>query len=89
MAMLEHNLGLTSVYALLNDARGVEPKYTTWKRRPKGEIKRTIDYLFFTSQLHPVGHYKLPTEAEVPPERTPSLAYPSDHFALGADFQFS
>merc|ERR1712216_827437 len=34
-AVMEHNLGVTSVYALLNDVRGVEPKYTTWKRRPK------------------------------------------------------
>ena len=28
-----------------------EPEYTTWKLRPKGEIKRCIDYIFHSSSL--------------------------------------
>ena len=33
------------------DTRSEEPTYTTWKIRPKGEIKRTIDYIFHSSSL--------------------------------------
>eukprot|EP00435_Cladocopium_sp_Y103_P002399 s3079_g1.t1 len=76
---LRHPLHLRSAYA----TGSAEPTYTTWKIRPKGEIKRTIDYIFHSSSLRPSSILSLPSDAEMAPERLPRLAYPSDHMALG------
>ncbi|CAK9074090.1 cGMP-dependent protein kinase [Durusdinium trenchii] len=64
---LSHSLSLTSAYA-----RPQEPAYTTWKLRPKGEIKRSIDYIFHSSSLIPTALLALPSDDEMPPERLPS-----------------
>lgn len=78
---VSHTLGLQTAYE--------EPAYTTWKRRPKGgEVCRTIDYIFFTSgQFQVTATLSIPTPEEMPDERLPAYAYPSDHFALMSVFQ--
>jgi mRNA deadenylase 3'-5' endonuclease subunit Ccr4 len=62
--------------------------YTTWKRRPGGEVRRVIDYLFYTADsLEPTSLLALPVGDEVPGDRFPAKSYPSDHVSLGADLQ--
>ena len=84
-AALSHELTLQSSYA----ESSKEPEFTTWKLRPKGEVKRTIDYIFHSPSLRPQGLLQLPPESAMPQERLPSHSYPSDHLALGVDFVFS
>ena len=81
-AALSHHLKLQSCYA----RSSVEPEFTTWKLRPKGEVKRTIDYVFHSPSLRPEAILQLPDASEMPQERLPSHSYPSDHLALGVDF---
>lgn len=83
-AALRHPLQLRSAYATGSE----EPTYTTWKIRPKGEIKRTIDYIFHSSSLRASSLLSLPSDAEMAPERLPCLAYPSDHMALGVQLSY-
>jgi len=83
-ATLKHSgLALSSAYA---DALGEEPECTTWKRRPKSEIKRTIDYIFHTKELKTTQILKIPEREDMSEALTPSFEYGSDHFALGASF---
>lgn len=89
-AIRSHALGLSSAYAsmpgaLPMDGGWLEPPYTTWKRRPKGEVKRTIDFIFYTGSLHLQSLLALPQEQEMPDERVPTFVYPSDHFSLAVD----
>ena len=81
-AALSHDLQLKSSYA----ESSKEPEFTTWKLRPKGEVKRTIDYILHSPSLCLAALLKLPSEAEMPKARLPSHSYPSDHMALGVDF---
>eukprot|EP00052_Salpingoeca_macrocollata_P003084 m.34136 g.34136 ORF g.34136 m.34136 type:complete len:192 (+) comp12998_c0_seq1:319-894(+) len=100
-ALVSHALKLRSAYtcerlstALVHaaspaESAAAEPAYTTWKLRSKGEAKMCIDFVFFTAgSLRCVQLLGIPEEAEVEPERFPSLQYPSDHVALGADLMF-
>lgn len=85
-ATINHaGIDLTSTYA---DALGGEPEYTTWKRRPppKGEVKRTIDYMFHTKEFKTTQILKLPLREDMDEELTPSFMYGSDHFALAAAY---
>jgi len=76
-AALRHPLGLCSAYPAA--------PYTTWKRRPKGEVCRVIDYVLFSqAQLRLVAVLDVPAAEEVPSERLPCFRYPSDHVALMA-----
>jgi len=80
-AVLEHQLGLQSAY--------IDPPYTTWKRRPKGEVCRVIDYMFFTVEaFQRVALLSLPSSEEMPEERLPCHSYPSDHLSLMAVLRF-
>ena len=81
-AALSHELSLQSSYA----ESSKEPEFTTWKLRPKGEVKRTIDYILHSPSLCVAALLKLPSEVEMPKSRLPSHSYPSDHMALGVDF---
>lgn len=92
----DENLLLSSAYAdcLANDNNdndtksNREPPYTTWKiRESEGEICHTIDYLFYNkNKLEVDSVLQFPTGDEIGEGRVPSLAYPSDHFSLVADF---
>lgn len=76
-AALCHPLGLVTAYP--------HAPYTTWKRRPKGEVCRVIDYILFSrEQLRLVAVLEVPPAEEVPTERLPTLCYPSDHVSLMA-----
>ena len=67
---------------------GVEPAYTTWKLRPNHEAKMTIDYVLCSAALVPRQVLGIPEEAAIDECRLPSHAYPSDHFAIAASFDF-
>ncbi|GFX77500.1 nocturnin [Trichonephila clavipes] len=77
---------LDSAYRYLNNKK-TEPPYTTWKIREDGEYCQTLDYIFFTRFSFEVESVlQLPTVEDIGEGRVPSYRYPSDHFALVADF---
>ncbi|XP_057312107.1 nocturnin-like [Hydractinia symbiolongicarpus] len=80
------NLQLCSAYAA---ALGDEPAFTTWKIRPTGEGKASIDYIWYSYNTLKVAQVLKPMEdVNVPPTRFPSLNHGSDHIALCVDFSF-
>jgi nocturnin len=61
--------------------------YTTWKVREQGgEQKNTLDCIFHSKGVEVTATLDMPTEEQVGAERLPSLAFPSDHLSLVADF---
>ncbi|CAK0803134.1 unnamed protein product, partial [Prorocentrum cordatum] len=101
-AALAHPVGLRSAYggaccrsegAERLDLGGgaLEAPYTTWKLRPKkGEIRRTVDFIFHSAaDLEVAALMELPRADEMPPERLPTFAYPSDHLAIAADLRYA
>jgi mRNA deadenylase 3'-5' endonuclease subunit Ccr4 len=67
-----------------------EVRYTTWKTREKGMIRRTIDFLFYKGpQLTPIAILDVPDENLADPYGFPSWKYPSDHIALYTEFKIS
>ncbi len=67
----------------------MEEPYTTWKIRETGEQKYILDYIFHSkSGLKPVGVLEMPKDHEVGENKFPSLAFPSDHLSLVADFHY-
>jgi nocturnin len=69
---------------------GQEPAYTTWKIRGEGETCHTIDYVFYSRNHFNVQQLlAFPTGHQVGPNRVPSFQYPSDHFSLVVDFQWT
>jgi len=81
-AAQHHALKMRSAYP--------DPKYTTWKRRPKGEICRVIDYILSSEapELRVSALLDLPDDFIMPEERLPTYSYPSDHLSLMAAFKF-
>ncbi|XP_075228661.1 NADP/NADPH phosphatase nocturnin isoform X1 [Lycorma delicatula] len=76
-------LGLASAYKYQT---GHEPPYTTWKIREDGEVRHTIDYIFYSQDKFQIdGILQFPTGEEIGEGRVPSLRYPSDHFSLVCD----
>ena len=68
---------------------GKEPELTSWKFRPKGEAKYTIDYIWYTVGLLQVKAVsEIPTEGDIGENGMPGWTYPSDHVALCAQFAF-
>lgn len=73
--------GFKSAYA------NQEPSYTSWTIREDGEHCQTLDYILYSHNLFNVERLlQLPSDDEIGPTRVPSHRYPSDHFALIADF---
>lgn len=67
-----------------------EPPYTTWKIREEGEVCHTIDYIFYSKKHLKVNNcLQFPSENEIGVNRTPSFQYPSDHFSLMCDLEFT
>ena len=82
----DDRLNLHSVY---KSVLGEEPLFTTWKIRPTGEIKHTIDYMWFTPTTIFAEAVLAPlTDKDVPTERFPSFNHPSDHTALACKLSF-
>lgn len=81
------DLPLNSAYKLC----GSEPLYTSWKiREGEGEVKHTIDYMFYTQhKLTVTSILNMPIEKDIGENRVPSMSYPSDHFSLVSDFYFN
>ena len=64
-----------------------DTEYTTWKVREQGgEQKNILDYIFHSKGVEVTATLDMPTEEQVGAERLPSLAFPSDHLSLVADF---
>ncbi|CAN0176989.1 unnamed protein product [Ectocarpus fasciculatus] len=81
-----HPLALRSALPLGDDF------FTTWKvRGAEGggvkESRHCIDYVWLSGGVSPVGGSTLPSAEGLGPERAPSFAYPSDHFAMAVDLR--
>jgi nocturnin len=69
--------------------KSVKDMFTTWKKRGTAESKHTIDYIW-----HTVDGLRLITVLEgvpselMPPERMPSMQFPSDHLPIMAKLSF-
>jgi len=82
-------LRLDSAYKLLSADGQTEPAYTTWKIRPSGECRSTLDYIWYSHDSLSVDTVlDIPSEEEVGPDRLPSYHYPSDHLSLLCDISF-
>ncbi|KAJ8269477.1 hypothetical protein COCON_G00120840 [Conger conger] len=83
------SLGLDSAYKRLSSDGSSEPPYTTWKIRPSGESRHTLDYIWYSHQdLRVDAVLDLPTDEQIGPGRLPSYSYPSDHLSLVCDIRF-
>lgn len=68
---------------------GKEPSYTTWKiRKGQGEIKRCIDYIWYSSGVEPIEVLGLPRDEDILGLRFPSVTFPSDHLNLLSSFSY-
>lgn len=69
---------------------GLAGEFSTWKFRSKGESKRIIDHIWFTSgrSIKPLSRWRMVTEEEIGVNGLPCEAYPSDHIALCSVFQW-
>jgi endonuclease/exonuclease/phosphatase family metal-dependent hydrolase len=74
----------TSAYPVNDPSRF----FTTWKIRGPLEVKRMIDYIFFSGPLSCNNILLPPAEEDVGAKRLPSLRYPSDHVHIAAQFEF-
>ncbi|XP_066488848.1 nocturnin isoform X1 [Tiliqua scincoides] len=84
------SLNLNSAYKLLSADGLSEPPYTTWKIRPSGECRHTLDYIWYSQHALKVSAaLRLLTEEQIGPNRLPSFNYPSDHLSLVCDFSFN
>lgn len=82
-------LGLDSAYRTLSADGITEPSYTTWKIRPSGESRSTLDYVWYSCHGFSVDAVlSMPSEEQIGPDRLPSYHYPSDHLSLICDFSF-
>jgi len=61
--------------------------FTTWKIRETGEQKSILDYIFHSAGIQASATLDMPTEQQIGIDRLPSLAFPSDHLSMVADFQ--
>ncbi|KAM6440158.1 nocturnin isoform 1-T1 [Liasis olivaceus] len=86
----DSSLNLNSAYKLLSTDGLTEPPYTTWKIRPSGECRHTLDYIWYSQHALKVdAALNLLTEEQIGPNRLPSFNYPSDHLSLVCDFTFN
>jgi mRNA deadenylase 3'-5' endonuclease subunit Ccr4/GNAT superfamily N-acetyltransferase len=77
---------LFSAYAAAG--QGEDADWTTWKVRATGEVRRTIDYVFFGPHtLRPVAVLLPPEREAIDQDRLPSWRYPSDHLSLMVRFE--
>lgn len=82
-------LRLDSAYKKLSLDGSREPDFTTWKIRPSGECRATLDYVWYSRDTLTVdGLLDLPSEEQIGPDRLPSFSYPSDHLSLLAELSF-
>ncbi|CAB0007498.1 unnamed protein product [Nesidiocoris tenuis] len=78
------SIRLASAYATCEG----EPPYTTWKVREEGEVRHTIDYIFYSKNKFSVEDVlDFPSGEDMGPGRVPSYQYPSDHFSLVTDLR--
>jgi nocturnin len=78
----------TAAAAATAEVPAAEAEFTTWKFRPGGEARRTIDYIWFSSggPLHPLSRWQMPSRTEIGQEALPCETYPSDHLSVCCDF---
>ncbi|XP_077983844.1 nocturnin-like [Glandiceps talaboti] len=82
-------LKLDSACKVLSEDGSLDAAFTTWKIRPSGEVKHTIDYMWYSAESLCVhSALDLPTEEQLGEARAPSFTTSSDHFSLVCDFKF-
>lgn len=65
------------------------PEFTTYKYRSDEVTKIAIDYIFYNENLTLKSIREIPAETELDTEMGhPCNRYPSDHFSLGATFEY-
>ncbi|GBF95430.1 hypothetical protein Rsub_08392 [Raphidocelis subcapitata] len=70
-------------------AAAPEPEFTTWKFRTGGEARRVIDFIYYGQPaLAPSARWRMLGSAEIGPGGLPCAAYPSDHQAVLAAFEW-
>ncbi|GMH96740.1 hypothetical protein TrVE_jg14038 [Triparma verrucosa] len=87
---------ICSAYPLMHAAENADAEnsdkwlWTTWKRRTEsGEIKHSIDYIYYDKNNFKCTQILLPPDDEsVLEHRLPCYKYPSDHISIVADFDF-
>lgn len=77
---------LSSAYPLSAEANGYKVPFTLYARKYGFDVKLILDYIFHSQSLVPASLYHLPEAAELEHGGLPSLRYPSDHFAISAEF---
>eukprot|EP00922_Rhytidocystis_sp_ex-Travisia-forbesii_P049576 GHVS01073773.1.p1 GENE.GHVS01073773.1~~GHVS01073773.1.p1 ORF type:complete len:184 (-),score=20.03 GHVS01073773.1:967-1518(-) len=78
-------MSVTSVY--VHDEKSGD--YTTWKIRPKGEVKKVIDYIWLAERNSRRTARSLmgrPRAEDICVARLPNGRHPSDHIPLAAEF---
>ncbi|XP_066505372.1 nocturnin isoform X2 [Hoplias malabaricus] len=82
-------LQLESAYRTLSSDGNTEPLFTSWKIRPSGESRATLDYVWYSRLGFSVDAVlSMPSEEQIGPDRLPSYHYPSDHLSLVCDLSF-
>ena len=67
---------------------GAEPEFTTWKIRPSGEVRHTIDFVWqrVEGSYAVSGVLDVMKDSDVPDVKFPAYGQPSDHIPLCFDF---
>ena len=76
--------GLDSSYSC---AAKSEPAFTTWKYRPTGEVRRTIDYVWHSPKFVVHNYLETPSQDVIGRTALPSFLFPSDHLSLVFDLE--
>jgi nocturnin len=67
----------------LGGGRSGSKEYSTWKFRSQGEVRRVIDYIWFSAGvLEAVSRWEALDVQEVGSQGLPCARYPSDHLAV-------
>lgn len=85
-SVLEEGNDSYSFQSAYKTASQSEPNFTTFKVRPNGEVKHTIDYVWHSSNLQVTGYLETPDEDDIGSDGLPCMSYPSDHLSLIFDF---
>ena len=79
------NGGLESSYF---SATKSEAPFTTWKYRPSGEVRHTIDYIWHSPTIELQNYLEIPLPDVIGSSGLPSIDFSSDHLSLVFDYQF-
>lgn len=85
-AVMEKGIEGIALQSAYKSATSEEPSFTTFKIRPNGDVKHTIDYVWHSTNIKVTGYLQVPEQDEIGCDGLPCMAYPSDHLSLIFDF---